>query len=275
MLPYYKKMQNETYCNNCGKNGHLYHQCKLPITSIGIVAFRVYNNKPEFLMIRRKDTLGYVDFMRGKYSINNKEYILNMLNQMTIQEKENIKTQDFDTLWKNIWGNNNSLSSQYKNEESISREKYNHLKRGVNYKNKLYTLFDLMDESNTLSQWEESEWGFPKGRRNHKETDYDCAIREFSEETGYSPKLLENIQNIIPYEEIFTGSNYKSYKHKYFVMYMTPKNSLCENNYEKAEVSKMEWKSYEDCISSIRYYNVEKKRVLSKIYDCLSQNIII
>jgi hypothetical protein len=128
VLPYYKKMQNETYCNNCGKNGHLYHQCKLPITSIGIVAFRVYNNKPEFLMIRRKDTLGHVDFMRGKYSINNKEYILNMLNQMTIQEKENIKTQDFDTLWKNIWGNNSSLSSQYKNEESISREKYNHFK---------------------------------------------------------------------------------------------------------------------------------------------------
>ena len=95
-------MQNETYCNNCGKNGHLYHQCKLPITSIGIVAFRVYNNKPEFLMIRRKDTLGHVDFMRGKYSINNKEYILNMLNQMTIQEKKNIRTQDFDTLWKNI-----------------------------------------------------------------------------------------------------------------------------------------------------------------------------
>jgi hypothetical protein len=88
-------------------------------------------------------------------------------------------------------------------------------------------------------------------------------------------KLLENIQNIIPYEEIFTGSNYKSYKHKYFVMYMSHKNSLCENNYEKAEVSKMEWKSYEDCISSIRHYNIEKKRVLSKIYDCLSQNIII
>jgi 8-oxo-dGTP pyrophosphatase MutT (NUDIX family) len=268
-------MQNEVYCNNCGKNGHLYHQCKLPITSIGIVAFRIHNNEPEFLMIRRKDTLGHVDFMRGKYSVNNKEYIINMLNQMTLTEKNNLKTQDFDTLWNNIWGNNNSLSNQYKNEESISREKYNHLKRGVNFGNQLYNLDELIDESNQISNWEESEWGFPKGRRNHKESDYDCAIREFSEETGYDPKMLENIQNIIPYEEIFTGSNYKSYKHKYFVMYMNYKNSLNENGFEEAEVSKMEWKNYKKCIEDIRDYNIEKKRTLTQIFECVSQNIII
>ena len=63
-------MQNEIYCNNCGKCGHLYHHCKLPITSIGIVVFRVNNKIPEFLMIRRKDSLGHIDFMRGKYSLN-------------------------------------------------------------------------------------------------------------------------------------------------------------------------------------------------------------
>ena len=166
-------------------------------------------------------------------------------------------------------------SAAYKNEETISREKYNHLKGGVQFNDKIYTITDLIEESNVSSQWLESEWGFPKGRRNHKETDYDCAIREFSEETGCNPKLLENIQNIIPYEEIFTGSNYKSYKHKYFVMYMSHTNSLCENKFERTEVSKMEWKSYEECISSIRHYNVEKKRTLSKIYHCLSENVII
>ena len=50
---------NDNYCNNCGKQGHLYHQCKMPITSIGIIVFR-YNEKNniEYLMIRRKDTLG-------------------------------------------------------------------------------------------------------------------------------------------------------------------------------------------------------------------------
>ena len=40
---------NYTFCNNCGKNGHLYHQCKLPITSVGVIAFRLsYYNTIEY-----------------------------------------------------------------------------------------------------------------------------------------------------------------------------------------------------------------------------------
>ena len=78
-----------TFCNNCGKNGHVFHQCKQPITSIGIIAFRYnINNKLEYLMIRRKDSLGFVDFMRGKYPINNKSYIMNIINEMTMNEKQ-------------------------------------------------------------------------------------------------------------------------------------------------------------------------------------------
>ena len=267
-------MQNEIYCNNCGKNGHLYHQCKLPITSIGIIVFRVKDNNYEFLMIRRKDTLGHVDFMRGKYSLNNKEYILNMLNQMTITEKKNIQTKSFDELWKDVWGGIN-ISNQYKNEEISSREKFLNLKNGIYFNDKLYTLDELIEESNKIQLWNESEWGFPKGRRNNRESDYDCALREFNEETGYNSKLLYNLQNIIPYEEIFTGSNYKSYKHKYFVMYMNYENSLLETKFEKSEVSKMEWKKIDDCMKSIRPYNVEKKRIIQNIYECINENKII
>ena len=58
-------------CNNCGKTGHISNLCKLPIVSYGIVAFRMCNGKPEYLMIRRKDTFGYIDFVRGKYSLKN------------------------------------------------------------------------------------------------------------------------------------------------------------------------------------------------------------
>ena len=56
-------------------------------------------------MIRRKDTLGFVDFMRGKYSIYNKEYILNMIKQMTNDEKTRILTEPFSKLWGDLWGN--------------------------------------------------------------------------------------------------------------------------------------------------------------------------
>jgi 8-oxo-dGTP pyrophosphatase MutT (NUDIX family) len=264
-------MINDIYCNNCGKNGHLYHHCKLPITSIGIVVFRIKDNNPEYLMIRRKDTLGYVDFMRGKYSLSNKEY---MLNHMTNEEKQNLKMLSFLKLWKSVWGHGD-ISTQYKNEETVSYDKFTQLQNGIWFKDKNYTLADLIDESSQKSNWEESEWGFPKGRRNNRETDYDCALREFKEETGYKIDTLTNIQNIIPYEEIFTGSNYKSYKHKYFLMHMDYNVSLKKGQFEKSEVSKMEWVTYEQGISIIRDYNIERKRILNKIHHTISENIII
>ena len=81
---------SKNICNNCGKYGHLFHQCKLPITSYGIILFRTINKKRQYLMIRRRDTFGYIDFIRGKYSINNVEQIQHIFNEMTILEKTRI-----------------------------------------------------------------------------------------------------------------------------------------------------------------------------------------
>ena len=187
---------------------------------------------------------------------------------MTKEEKEYLSKGDFDLLWKRIWGNF-TISSQYKSEENISREKYNALVNGILFKNEFYTLTHLIEESNKYDIWTEAEWGFPKGRRNYQETDFECALREFSEETGYSIKHLINIKNILPFEEVFTGSNYKSYKHKYYLTFMDYKNTLKTNDFERSEVSKMEWKTFDECMKSIRHYNLEKKRLLINLNETI------
>jgi len=268
---------NTNICNNCGKPGHLFHQCKMPITSIGIIVFRrapvleesdqQSKTRLEYLLIRRKDTLGYIDFMRGKYSIYNKNYIINMLKQMTNAEKEILCLGDFDLLWRNIWGD--CVNNQYKTEEIVSREKYKMLLHGIHNNSEHYTLKSLVEESNRYPCWDEPEWGFPKGRRNNQENDYDCAIREFSEETGYPTESLVYIQNILPFEEIFTGSNYKSYKHKYFLMYMNYEDSVNKGIFQTSEVSKVEWRTFDDSISCFRPYNLEKIRILTNVHKGL------
>jgi ADP-ribose pyrophosphatase YjhB (NUDIX family) len=241
----------------------------MPIISIGIIAFR-YDEKINdfrFLMICRKDTLGFMDFMRGKYSIYNKEYIINLLKEMTIIEKERLMEKDFDNIWNELWCCN-PISTQYKTEENLSREKFNALTSGIMTQNDAYTLVELINISNKETNWTEAEWGFPKGRRNHNENDMTCAIREFVEETGYSQKHLYNIDNIQPFEEIFMGSNYKSYKHKYYLMKME-KNIQDIKQFDKMEVSKLEWKTYKECVDCIRPYNLEKKKLIQNVYNCL------
>ena len=60
-------------CKNCNKYGHYVYNCRYPIISYGIIAYKYNNLKKlyEFLMIRRKHTHGFNEFIRGKYSVNN------------------------------------------------------------------------------------------------------------------------------------------------------------------------------------------------------------
>lgn len=256
-------------CNNCGKHGHMFHQCKLPITSYGIVAFKCGTNGIEYLMIRRKHSFGYIDFIRGKYSVHNLDHILIILDEMSVDEKRRINTMPFETLWKEMWGSN-LFNNQYKNEEISSKKKFEALKQGITVEDKTLTLKDMTELSNT--NWEETEWEFPKGRRNQRERDLDCAMREFEEETGINKTVLNVIENVLPFEEIFIGSNYKCYKHKYYLAYVHdfPEGDALLN-FQETEVSKIEWKTFQDCLGSIRPYNLEKTELIFNINKVLQE----
>jgi 8-oxo-dGTP pyrophosphatase MutT (NUDIX family) len=258
--------KNTNICNNCGKLGHSFHQCKLPITSYGIIVFRPSSFGIQFLMIRRKDSFGYIDFIRGKYSPYNIFQIENIINEMSMTEKNRILTEPFENLWKQMWGN--ALTSQYKNEEQISLKKMELIKAGIIINNEVISLNELINTSKT--QWEEPEWEFPKGRRNFKEKDLECALREFEEETGIISSKITVIENVLPFEETFIGTNHKSYKHKYFLAYMNEHEEYL-NNFQVTEVSKLEWKTLNQCLESIRPYNLEKKQVIININKVLQE----
>ena len=98
-----------------------------------------------------------------------------------------------------------------------------------------------------------------------------CALREFTEETGYNSDTINLINNLAPYEEIFIGSNNKCYKHKYFVG-LIDNNIEPEFDFQDTEVSMVEWKTFEECKNNIRDYNLEKIEILEKINTILCEN---
>lgn len=256
-------MKGVEFCNNCGRSGHSFGQCKSPITSYGLIVCRQKreSTEPELLMIRRKDSLGFVEFVRGKYPLTNRGYILNILNEMTLDEREQLKTQTFDELWDSLWGG--TAGFQYRSEEKTSRDKYESLKNGIMSGGVSFSLSDLLEEAD--SEWSETEWGFPKGRRNYQEKDMACGLREFEEETGYPKSKVSIIQNILPYDEIFTGSNYKCYKHRYYVGFINYDDTVEEHDFQKHEVSKCEWKRIGDCVSCLRPYNNERIAIIRSV----------
>jgi 8-oxo-dGTP pyrophosphatase MutT (NUDIX family) len=239
---------------------------KQPITSVGIIAFTIDKQTKDikYLMIQRKHSVGFVDFIRGKYVLHNKVQIISLLAVMTETEHLRLVTEDFSEMWREMWGGNEDLAA---------RDKLEHLRNGVMTNYNMYTLGDCIKEATSMRKWTQNDWGFPKGRKNFNESDLCCAVREFNEETGINETLLSIITNIVPYEEIFTGSNFKSYKHKYYLAYIeNGETTVNLAGFQKEEVGNMEWKTFSSALSSIRDYHVERKDILRNV-DMVIKNL--
>jgi 8-oxo-dGTP pyrophosphatase MutT (NUDIX family) len=258
-------MLTPKFCKNCG-NDHLTKNCKDVIISNGVILYRhTEDTEIEYLLICRRDTFGYVEFIRGNYNINNINYIQRLIDEMTIKEKKKIQEKKFDILWNNMWNTSNILNNRC--EKNISKKKYKQLLSGVFYGEKYVNLSEIIKLSKT--NWIEPEWGFPKGRRNNLENDYNCALREFEEETGYSKYNINIIENVLPYEEIFTGSNNKCYKNIYYLANIDL-NIMPISIHQEIEVSSIKWLKFDEVRNKIRPYNFEKKKLITNINNILN-----
>jgi hypothetical protein len=285
--------KNNFYCTNCNKKGHIYKKCTLPIISNGVIAIYINNLNPlliplledyicknikyiknhnfenkmifndkflkdineniKFLLVQRKNSLGYLEFMRGRYNINNNELILKLFMQMTPIEINDIINKDFDTLWNNLWDINNIKNKNHQKEYNISKEKFNQLKLQNNIIN-IKPSFDF------------NEWGFPKGRRELYESDLVCAIREFEEETCINENdyiLFEKCNYI---RENLIGTNGINYIHNYFLALLENNNINLENNKNNKEIGNIKILNIKECINIIRPYHNEKINIIKRIY---------
>lgn len=278
-------------CSNCGSTLHHFRQCTHPIASYGIIAFRHKNpmwNQAvllsqndsytscytpedfEFLLIQRSSSIGFIEIVRGKYRMNDYTYIQDQINGMTQDERNCILCNDFHMLWTRVWGSNENKN--YKQDYDNSKIKFEQLHIGVEdpETGRVYTWKTYMENASTA--WPTPEWGFPKGRKNHYETDFDCALREFEEETGLRRNQFRVFENIMPIAETFYGDNNVYYTHIYYIGWV-PYNVKVElneqNEHMKREIGNIGWFTYDQALERIRHTNVEKRDILQRTVNIL------
>lgn len=269
----------------------MYRQCNHPVTSFGIVAVRLVpcaaatgGYAPEYLMVQRKDSLSYGTFLRGKYTINMRSYLLQLFNNMTSAERRGLVEHDFDTLWKQLW-QVDACNSHMKEYED-ARAKFETLKRG--YYVRVSGAADLVHvdlqrllEDTQPPADDETEWGFPKGRRNINEDDRTCALREFSEETSVPLHAVRLLAPHKPFEEVFTGSNGVRYRHVYYLAQVGDP-ALCEptlrclepgSRLQRREVRSVAWFGFEDALSKVRQQNMERRELFKRIHAVVTRSL--
>lgn len=256
------------YCNNCGNYGHLYKNCRHPILSYGIL---LYNSDSKIVMIERKDSLSYIEFMRGKYSsIYDIEYINLLFSRFSNDELDKIKKYDFDTLWGKLWIHTETINQRIKKEYKKSKINFKKLKEGyiLNGENiNINSLADRVDKKYSMNEWE-----IPKGRRRTYENNRECAIREFREETNITHSNYCLYDNIIPLTEEYTGINGVRYKHVYYIGYIDNDIELFidkKNKEQYTEIKDIKWFTKKECLDKIRNYDNNKKKIINLFFNFL------
>lgn len=212
-----------------------------------------------FLMVQRKDTMAYTDLVRGVYPQDPDErdsIVSTFVTELTCEEREKLLMSPFQQIWDGLWMNH---SRCHVAEFGAARAKFEQL-----------NIRKLLEE--IPCSWSQQEFGFPKGRRNINESNKDCAIREFCEESGYLPSELTIVPGE-PFVERFTGTNNKEYRHVYYLAQVnsdaTGPRFDPTNVQQAAEIRKVAWLTYEQCLAIMRPYDTAKKETLRRIHDSL------
>lgn len=288
------KRKNVT-CSNCNSRGHVFKDCMEPIISNGLLCYTLKPKTPntsavqvsmtpeqlevvlhdapgacadDFLqwirelwksgqfdlhvcLVQRRHTISYEAFIRGKYTM---DQLPTHQHRMTESERKRILEDDWDTMYEDIMA---SKDARYMHKE----------------KRRAKELFDSIDLHNFLEEaqniYNEPPWEFPKGRRFTNETDFQCATREFEEETNVpiSDVLALHTDDFV---ENFLGVNEREYNNKYFLAiahpgargpYLDP-----ENTGQVSEVQNARWFPIEEALELLRPFHEKKREVLETSY---------
>ena len=265
--------RRKDYCNNCGNYGHSYGNCRHPILSYGVILYNYDKgkNEPSIVMVERKDSLSYIEFMRGKYkSIYDTEYIKLLFSRFSQKELDDINNFEFDELWKNLWIHTETINPRIKKEYKKSKTEFYKLKKGYKKDDIEINIKYLVEH--VSKKYNTNEWEIPKGRRKMYENNRACAIREFYEETNVKGSDYKLYKNTIPIVEEYVGINKVRYKHVYYIGKINKKCNLFidqKNQDQYTEIKDIQWCNEDECLKKIRDYDEHKKFIIINFFEYL------
>ena len=249
------------------------------ITSYGIVLYSVYQNVTWYVVGLVRDSIAFREFIRGR--IDDSE-IPRYLKLMSYDEIERIKLyykygiKFFDKIWEDLWVNKDTKMYNTCREYACKTFEHNMIK-----------FKDIILSTGYTNK----EWIFPKGRKNEKETEKECAIRECSEELNINRNIIKIKNEVKPICERYIGNDGKKYQTKYYlaqINYIPKQTFTYTKNYLRpgyisGEISTLKWGTY-DLIMSL--LSESKKKILeyfnkqiivnkqNKIIECFNKYIL-
>ncbi|CAN5887146.1 hypothetical protein BH23THE1_BH23THE1_34130 [soil metagenome] len=251
-----------------------------PITSFGGIYRYSGEHEPEYLLIKRNDSVSYIDLVRGNYR---ESQLFFMIQDLPLIERERLLAyaNDYDTLWVDL-----HMKPAEGDVYEFGKEAFVKISP---YLSKLFEKIAPLDPDGKFL------WLFPKGRPDWSttadsssiddsdgqlspankfnrtlvpESPFECALREFKEETNGIDLLTTNESQLVfpePLVERYLGSNSKNYQTNYFVFQTNTKPEITQfstvdtpiRQISTGEVSVIKWVPLSELSNYLRPSRVE------------------
>lgn len=237
-------------------------------TSYGIALCAKKNGMFKILMIKKKYTYSFFDFVYGKYKKKDSRSIMVLLNNMTYIEKSLISKLNFGRMWEYIWG--------FNPEYDVFSQSNKNFKKGLNIFFQKKAQFDSYFAHNSGKRINgliknsvnaEAVWEIPKGRKKINETEIDAAMREFNEETSVSSSKYKIFWHVAPIIDTYYTSDVL-YTTKYFLAGCLTNNLnprvFFKNKEQCDEIQNIKWISSNEI--KFLYMGKKKQAHLIKLF---------
>ena len=225
--------------------------------SFGIIAITA--TKKNVLLVCRKDSIGFCEFVKGKYT--NESDLYKLFSYMSRAELELLSGEacSFEDVYCRMW-NVNIVSNSI---TTTKQEKKFNDNRELWYR-------ICLEKIQQNDAYDTPEWGFPKGKKEKHENGIRCAIRELSEETGIDVSMLNfDLKNSSfasfhkkELVEIREEGNARFICHYYVALL---DNEIKQLHNQKNEISMIKFVPLQECHNFIRPYFVERINILKQL----------
>jgi 8-oxo-dGTP pyrophosphatase MutT (NUDIX family) len=152
-----------------------------------------HDNK--YLIVQNRDTEAFIYFFFSNVPKWTPKYCMKVFKEFTIDEKNRLLYYPFHELYLDLYVCHDV--NKFKNKYNIAKRNYEFFHENKWMKNILIS-----------SSFKHANWLFPKGRIEKNETEIDCAVREFFEETNIS---LNNYKDKIDVSKYIIYKQFKMF----------------------------------------------------------------
>jgi hypothetical protein len=196
-----------------------------------------------------------------------------LVEDMTVQERQRLLTGNFKEMYTEFWGRFQGMDeATYKDAYREARSKFLEMKKGFSINHYHCSWASLVSAATSTKETPVRE--FPKGKKQHppppaekEETDFDTAIREFTEETGFSPSSYILVPYTKPFEMRIYGMDGMIYDHLFYIVKFHRKENV--ENRPSPETSGVMWGRYDDLMKDIWPADCPQRQLLVRVHNHL------